>query len=245
MSTPATNHTKINLVLLHYFGGSARSWKWFTDELPHYYRVLALNLPGFGGSMPMAKRSIENFAHFVLDEIKAHNLINCVLIGHSMGAKIALKTAALDHEQRISKLVLIAPSPPTTEPMEENEKERMLNLNRQEAVKTVKKSTVIELNDDVFDTAVDTQMEIDATTWKWWIKDGMGQSIAEEVKDLPIPILVLASDDDPIMTPKIILNRVMEYLPNAELRTTINTGHLIPIEDPRWTAMMIDDYLNH
>lgn len=234
---------KTAIVLLHYFGGAARSWDWMIPKLSDYGQVIALDLPGFGGTTPLKERNIPNFARHVLDEIRKKEIEKCVLVGHSMGGKIALMASALDKEDRIEQLILIAPSPPTTEPMEEEEKKRMLNQNREEAEKTVEKSTVVKLNKEKLETAVQTQLEVDNLSWKWWIEEGMAHSIADVVKDLSIPVRVLASEDDPVMTPKVIEERVMPNLPGAELRSTKNIGHLIPMEDPEWTARMINECL--
>ncbi len=42
------NHGPI-LVFLHYFGGSAQSWRWVVEKLSDDYRCIAITLPGFGG----------------------------------------------------------------------------------------------------------------------------------------------------------------------------------------------------
>ena len=126
------------LVFLHYFGGSARSWKWVTEQLSDNYRCFAINLPGFGGTTPLQKSTIQGHADFVQRELKALGVDTYTLVGHSMGGKIAIQVAANAPKGTIKQLVLIAPSPPTTEPMPEDEKERMLHHpKRSEAEKTV------------------------------------------------------------------------------------------------------------
>ncbi len=48
------------LVFLHYFGGSANSWQWVAEELRADCQCIALNLPGFGGTQPLEKPSIDD-----------------------------------------------------------------------------------------------------------------------------------------------------------------------------------------
>jgi len=67
----------------------------------------------------------------------------------------------------------------------------------------------------------------------------MDHSIAAIASDLNIPITVLASNDDPVMTPEVIEQRVMKVLVAADLKTTQEVGHLIPLEDPGWIAAQI------
>lgn len=230
---------EINIVLLHYFGGAAESWKWMIEKLSGSFNCIALNLPGFGNTDALPVRKIENFAQFVLDEIDKKKAGNCILVGHSMGGKIALKAAAMDTGNRVSKLILIAPSPPGTEPMPDDEKKRMLNHTREEAENTVRKVTRIKLDKEKFDVAVNTQLQIEEKTWKWWIEEGMNSPITDDIPKVRVPIVVVASDDDPVMTKEVIHDRVMAALPHAEMRKIKNAGHLIPMEDPDGTAEII------
>lgn len=158
---------KLHLVFLHYFGGAAKSWEWTMNALKENFDCMAVNLPGFGNTEALKEQTILNFAKFVLEKIIANHFQNCILIGHSMGGKIALQTAALDTENRIVKLILIAPSPPTTEPMNEKEKKRMLHQNREQAEITVRKSTGIVLDPEKFTLGVETQLMVDPLSWKW------------------------------------------------------------------------------
>ena len=135
---------------------------------------------------------------------------------------------------------VVAPSPPTTEPMPAKEKERMLHHpDRKEAEKTVASATKQTLNEDRHRLAVETQLIIDHATWRWWLLEGMEHSIADRVTPLGMPITVLASKDDPVMTSEVIKERVMQVLEQAELVTTQQIGHLSPLEAPDWIAAQI------
>lgn len=107
----------------------------------------------------------------------------------------------------------MAPSPPGTEPMAHEEKERMLcHPNRKAAENTVKGAVKQTLTEAQHALAVDTQLTIDGATWRWWLLKGMDPSIADHVTSLEMPVTVLASEDDPVMTPDVIRERVMEVL---------------------------------
>lgn len=233
------------LVFLHYFGGSAQSWTWVAEKLSSEYRCVAINLPGFGGTAAMPNPSIKAFSDFVQKELKSLGHESYSLVGHSMGGKIAMQTAADAPKGAVRRLILVAPSPPTTEPMPKKEKERMLHHpDRSKAEKTVDHAVKRTLSKERYRLAVETQLIIDQATWKWWLEKGMDHSIADHVASLELPITVLASKDDPVMTPDVIEERVMQVLHSAELINTQHIGHLIPLEDPDWIAAQIRDTLS-
>ena len=234
------------LVLIHYFGGAARSWQWVTEQLSDEYQCIALNLPGFGKTSPLDAPSIEAFAEYVREETERLGISSFTLLGHSMGGKIAVQVAADDDDRRVERLILIAPSPPTIEQMPPEEKERMLHHpDRGEAETTVKNAVKGSLSPEQHALAVATQLEIDEATWRWWLLEGMNHSIADQVSRVKVPITVLASDDDPVITPEAIQQEVMAVVPDAELVRTQGIGHLSPLEDPDWVAEQIRRVVHH
>ena len=228
------------LVFLHYFGGSADSWDWVIEKLPDEYKFATITLPGFGTTPAMKTPSIQAFAEFVLQELAAKKIEKYSLVGHSMGAKIAVQIAATVPKNTIRQLILVAPSPPTFEETQEKEKEQMLHHTEPGvAEKLIKSAIKISLTDNQFALALNTQLATDETTWRWWILDGMKHSIANQIQHLDIPVTVLASEDDPVITPEVIKEQVMPYLNNAQLITTKGIGHLSPFEAPEWIAQQI------
>lgn len=232
------------MVFLHYFGGSANSWQWVAEKLSDRYRCIGINLPGFGNAPAMEEPTIQGFANYVKQELTNIGVESCTLIGHSMGGKIAMQVAANDSDGLVQQLILVAPSPPTTEPMPAKEKKRMLrHPDPEEAKNTVNGATKQHLTDEKYNLAVETQLIVDQATWRWWLLEGMEHSIAERIKALVVPITVLSSQDDPVMTPEVIDQRVMQVLDQAELVTTQHIGHLIPLEAPDWLATQISNIL--
>ena len=228
------------IVFLHYFGGSASSWDWVIEKLSKDYRCIAITLPGFGSSTALKKPSIQAFAEFVQKELDSVGIKNYSLAGHSMGGKIAMQIAVNALQGSIRQLILIAPSPPTTENTPEKEKELMLHHTEPHVAEKLIKSAVKKtLTDDQFRLVLETQLSTEATTWQWWILDGMKHSIANNIHHLDMPVTVLASDDDPVMTPKVIKEQIIPYINNAKLVTTKGIGHLSPLEAPEWIAEQI------
>ncbi len=98
------------LLLLHGFGSSLQTWDLWATKLETQYRVIRLDLPGFGltGPSPLHDYSergdLATLTHFV-DKLA---LSSFSIIGHSMGGKMAWSLAAAEPE-RVKALVLMAP----------------------------------------------------------------------------------------------------------------------------------------
>jgi pimeloyl-ACP methyl ester carboxylesterase len=98
------------LVLIHGLGSYAKAWSKNVGALAKEYRVIAVDLPGYGGSdKPDAPYSMQYFAevlHGLLGQLDVHHP---VLVGHSMGGQIAI-TYALLYPEEYSGLVLTSPA---------------------------------------------------------------------------------------------------------------------------------------
>ena len=98
------------LLLLHGFGSSLQAWDDWSVKLEQKYRVIRLDLPGFGltGASPVndysEEKDLATLTHFA-DKL---GLEKFSVIGHSMGGKMAWSLAASQPE-RVQALVLMAP----------------------------------------------------------------------------------------------------------------------------------------
>ena len=99
------------VVLLHGAGMDHTVWALQARGLAHHGRnVLALDLPGHGGSAGPARASIAAMAEWVLQAIDAAGIGAFRIAGHSMGALVALETAALAGP-RVEALALVGFAP--------------------------------------------------------------------------------------------------------------------------------------
>ncbi|AWG20199.1 hypothetical protein FFWV33_00990 [Flavobacterium faecale] len=232
------------IVFVHYFGGDAGSWSWLIDYLKSDYRCVALDLPGFGNSESLEHPSISSYSIYIANFIEALELENYYLCGHSMGGKLVLYVNTLLKKNLPKKIILIAPSPPTIENMSQKEKERMLDHpNRVEAITTVNNAIKKELAHDRFEYAVESQLKIEEGAWKWWINDGMNESITDIIIENSTPVLLIYSTDDPIIKEHDINKEVLPYLKKVETVALSGIGHLIPMESPEELAALLRDKL--
>lgn len=98
------------VVLVHGLSGSTLWWARNLPALAERFRVLSVDLPGFG-AMWRHRRDfvLPAAADWLHDWLIAMSLDPVHLIGHSMGGHICLRLAA-DHPATVRRLVLAAPA---------------------------------------------------------------------------------------------------------------------------------------
>ena len=83
-----------SLLLLHGLGGAASNWIELAPELARENRVIAVDLPGHGGSSPLpALPNLEPFADRVGFVLRREAADPAVVVGHSLGCVVALRLA--------------------------------------------------------------------------------------------------------------------------------------------------------
>ncbi|MGX1808539.1 alpha/beta fold hydrolase [Nocardia sp. NPDC055321] len=82
------------LVLVHGVGSRWQVWEPVIDALAAEYEVIAVDLPGFGASAPLAHTTVSTLADALVDFLAAQGIDKPHLAGNSMGGGIALDLAA-------------------------------------------------------------------------------------------------------------------------------------------------------
>ena len=105
------------VLLVHGLGGSCRQWRGQLAHLRRQRRALALDLRGHGRSDPSDDLSygISEYADDVAAVADELGLSRFVLVGHSLGAAVALELASREKEGRVVGLLLADPNGDQTE----------------------------------------------------------------------------------------------------------------------------------
>src|SRR5688572_9216575 len=98
------------VVLLHGFGGAASNWTLVAPPLVVRHRVLVPDLPGHGGSPPLAAPpvTLDPFADRVAQLLEARDSDSrapVLAVGHSLGGVVALRLA-IRHPHLVRGLLL-------------------------------------------------------------------------------------------------------------------------------------------
>ena len=98
------------IVMIHGFGASLHTWEPWARALSETHRVVRFDLPGSGLSPPDVENDYSDarVLRIMIRLMEARNIARAVLIGHSIGGRIAWRFAHA-HPARVDRLVLIAP----------------------------------------------------------------------------------------------------------------------------------------
>ena len=220
-------------VLIHGFGTSRHVWRRVLEGLDA--EPLTPDLPGFGDNAALGKagQTVEDMAGWLADLLRTDNRGPYQVAAHSMGAKVALLLAARTPEL-VSELLLIAPSPPTPEPMTPDARAslRTAHGDREALSSQYRQIIHLPIPDADFEQLISDGLRASADAWAAWTDVGSREDISGELGGLRMPITVLFSEADPAITPDTIRADVLPYLPGARPVPVLGSGHFLPLEVP-------------
>ena len=235
------------LVLLHGFTQTAAAWGPFGQLLGCHRTIVAVDLPGHGGSASIAA-DLEETADRVLELFDDEPFD---LLGYSLGGRVAL-TLALTRPGRLSSLILVGRTAGKEDPVEAADRRR-----RDEAL-----ATLIEAEDDVpafverwlaqelFADLGAEAAEVDArlANTAAGLADSLRRSGAgtqmsrwDQLAGLTIPTLVIAGEDDQKYSA--LGRRMVDLLPDGRLVLIAGAGHACHLTRPSDTAAVVEGWL--
>lgn len=103
------NPDKPTLIFLHGFLGNSQDWNDTVNLLKDSYHCISIDLPGHGASVATAGSLKNGFNHchqLIKNIIDDLNIKHYVLIGYSLGGRIALDYARSQNDSRLTALLL-------------------------------------------------------------------------------------------------------------------------------------------
>ena len=244
------------MLLIHSVGQSLYTWRGVFNKLSACYRVIAVDLPGFGYSdRPEAFGfGVEDYADVIGMFMDAIGVESAHIAAFSMGAVYALSFAMM-HPERVGRMVLLAPGGITQEmPLAIRLIDSTLfgfAASMLYGIKTVEKA----LNDAVFDL---TNITPDVVQEYYRpISDALSrrsvrravqyfdeEPVIARLRNIDIPVLILAGGEDKWRAAK---SPEMELyhsaLSSGAFSVIRNAGHLMHEEKPDRVAEAIFEFI--
>lgn len=223
------------LVFLHYWGGSARTWDLVVDRLPGR-DVLTIDFRGWSRSSGLpGPYTLGQLADDTLAVLADAGVTDYVLVGHSMGGKVAQLVAAT-RPAGLSGIVLVGsgPAKPAAQITPEYQEALSHAYDSDESVAGARDHilTATELPASIkAQVATDARAGVDAGRAEWPLR-GIAEDITEHTRMVSVPALVVAGENDQVEPVGVLRDNLVPYLSQAEFTVIPTTGHLIPLEAP-------------
>lgn len=248
------------LILLHGVCASLHTWDGWTQRLKDRYRIIRLDIPGFGLTGPIPDKSLyrkDELVRLFEKIVDAMKLEKFSLAGNSLGGYISWNYT-LQHPDKVEKLILIdsvgfsQPLPrllafashPLVRPFARFTMPRFLLDKAVEQVYGDKSKVTQELKDRYFDLAMregnkGSYIDVFAEMRKLRHDENLSQGI----KDIRVPTLVMWGTKDEWIPFKYFENWKKE-LPAAKFVQYEGAGHTPMEEIPDETARDADLFLS-
>jgi pimeloyl-ACP methyl ester carboxylesterase len=234
-------YNKPPVILIHGAGGSHLSWPTEVRRLAGY-DVYALDLPGHGKSEAHGEQSIRAYAEHILRWMESVNQYRVILVGHSMGAAIAL-TVAHTNPARVAGLCLIGIGVPIVVPADLIE-----NLSNPAMVSAaLNQIKALSFSPDAAPRRVALASRQLADMRTSVIR---GDFLAcsrfnlEEVLDRPPPPALIIAGSQDQMVPLRYQQLLAKKLKGAEFGTIPDAGHMVMLEKPQELAERLSHFLH-
>ncbi len=234
------------LVFMHYWGGTHRTWKSVAGVLEKRFQVVTYDMRGWGRSSAAADgdyslRALANEAMALIDRL---GITSYVLVGHSMGGKIA-QLIASRHPTGLVGLVLVAPATPTPSLMPEEAKQQQLHAydNRETVLQTINFLSSHTPSPETVDQIVEDSLSGAPGAKLAWPNDGMVEDISAAAAQIQVPTILIAAELDNLDSIEQHRREVIARIPGATLEIIPGSGHLLPIDEPVRTAEVIRHFV--
>ena len=248
------------LILVHGVCCSLHTWDGWVKRLKDHYRIIRLDVPGFGLTGPAPDQSfykIDAGVDLFEKLVNSQKLEKFSVAGNSLGGLIAWKYA-LKHPDKVEKLILVDPvgfpqplpgliafaSNPLIRPFARYIMPRFMFYNAVEDVYGDKSKVTQELKDRYFELAMREGNKggtIDVFTE--FRRMSNNKSLSEGIKDLKPPTLVMWGTKDTWIPFNPYFQKWKNELPTAKFIQYEGAGHTPMEEIPDETARDADIFI--
>ncbi len=241
---------KTPLVFLHGIGGAARAWRSQIAAFSDRYRAIAWDMPGYGGSAPLATVSITTLADALQDFLQQIGASRPILVGHSIGGMI-VQQWLIKHPRTAAAVVLAQTSPAFGKTEGEWQKQfieaRLGPLDRGETMRSLAPTLVKELVGDDPDAggmevARDCMASVPEASYRAMMLALLGFDQRKALGDIAVPTLVLSGSKDK-NAPAPMMAKMAAYIPSSTYVELEGAGHLVNLERPKAFDTALDHFL--
>jgi pimeloyl-ACP methyl ester carboxylesterase len=239
------------LLFLHGIGGDTESFRPQLDGLSAKRRVIAWNMPGYGGSQPLADMTFGALANRLADFLDGLGIDSLHLAGQSIGGMIAIEFA-LRYPHRVKSLVLIA----TTSAFGGRDdsfrteflKARLAPLENGRTMPELTEEFVPQIvgpkaGPEAVASAVGSMGRVKPDSYRQVIACLVTFDRRDDIGHLSCPVCLIAGSQDS-NAPARTMERMAGKIAGSEFHVVEGAGHLVNLEAPDETNAIIENFLS-
>lgn len=230
------------VILIHGAGSNHLCWPAEIRRLRDV-TVYAIDLPGHGKSSGVAHHRVSSYLFAIIEFIAQQGHNQAVLVGHSLGAAIALQLA-LDQPQHVTGLVCISGAAsfqidPT-----------FINLFRLPQTQRKAQELLARFfvpqhgKSNWYPNLLKSLPTVRNSLWYADLHASAHFDLRSQLSRITTPTLVLAGQEDPLV-PISDATHLARQLPNARIKAFPQHGHLLMLEEPKGVAHEIQRFYSH
>ena len=227
------------LIFLHYWGGSSRTWCPAMKGLSATNRCVAIDFRGWGRSSKITTNyDLHTLADDVGNVIEQLGLDDCIIVGHSMGGKVAQLVAAR-RPHGLERLILVAPAPPTPLDVPEEQRRGMVaSYGSREGIEAaIGVLAALPLSAAHREQVIEDTLGGAPDAKRAWPERGMIEDVSDQASMIDVPVHVIVGSADGIESESSLHATLGKVIPDTEFIVLPGVGHLAPLEA---TAEVVD-----
>ena len=238
------------LVLVHGLNGDLTGWALVMPEFARYYRTLALDVRGHGGtSKPDQAYSIKGFSDDLLGFLEKRQISKAHILGLSMGGAIAQKFA-LDHPEMIRSLILVS----TFSYIDDHARRAFEGLKKNLAqggypaffdgiLNLAFTSRFIAANPGPIAELKEKRIQINSPVAIGRATDAcMAFNLKDQISRITLPTLVVSGRED-VFTPVHLAEQIHRSIRSSEWKIIEGAGHALYIEKALALSQTVLEFL--
>jgi pimeloyl-ACP methyl ester carboxylesterase len=221
------------LILIHGLGESIEGWTFQYDEFSKHFRVVSLDLRGFGMSDVPESVSIYDFTEDVRNLMDWLGIKAANLLGLSMGGAVCL--AFFDRYPEMVKSLILANTlhklPEEAKPLFEERLRLLERASMVEIAEFIAKLSIYQEREDLRDMVRTILRRNDKEFYKRVTIEISRINFEDLLPKINVPTLIIVAEKD-VTTPPVMGKEMARLIPNSEIRVVRNAAHLAKLENP-------------
>lgn len=239
------------VIILHGLFGFSDNWQTIAKSLASQYLVITPDLRNHGRSPHLPSHTYEEMAEDLRLFMENHWMHSAVLIGHSMGGKVAMQMA-LNHPDMVEKLIVVDIAPGKAADNHSGIFEALLGIDlsvmqARADIESYLVSRIPDMGTRQFLLKNITRNDDGKFAWKmnlpvlWRHFPDILDAVTGEPFDKPA-LFVRGDRSDYIKDADTAL--IMTLFPQAEITTIPNAGHWVHADKPNELITVISEFLD-